>query len=234
MRIHVGTSGYSYREWKGRFYPRDLPASEMLPFYAQRFSSVEINNTFYGMPTAPLLRGWKAQVGRGFVFALKAPQDITHRRQLKDAGALLTEFLGLAKGLGTQRGPVLFQLPPNFKKDLPRLETFLATLFRGGRKGRFAFEFRHASWFDEDVFAALKARDAALCVAEDEKLATPFHPTASWGYLRLRRDDYSPRDVKAWASRVQQAPWSEAFVFFKHEDQARGPELAQRFVGYLA
>jgi uncharacterized protein YecE (DUF72 family) len=225
MRVFPGTSGFSYKEWKGSFYPEDLPDSEMLRFYSSRLPSVEINNTFYRMPRASLLESWAEQVPDGFSFALKAAQQITHRKRLKDAGDAVSYFLQVATTLGDRLGPVLFQLPPNLKKDLARLAEFLAQLPRSFRA---AFEFRHESWFDEDVFSALSDAGAALCWAEDERLATPNRSTAGWGYLRLRRQDYGEAEVAAWADRIRAQTWSEAYVFFKHEDAGTGPRLAGR------
>jgi uncharacterized protein YecE (DUF72 family) len=225
MRVLPGTSGFSYKEWKGSFYPEDLPDSEMLRFYASRLPAVEINNTFYRMPRAALLESWAEQVPDGFSFSLKASQQITHRKRLKDAGEAVSYFFAVATTLGDRLGPSLFQLPPNLKKDLPRLQDFLALLPPASRA---AFEFRHASWFDAEVFAALASAGAALCWAEDEELATPSESTAGWGYLRLRRADYSDADVARWAEKIRTQPWSEAHVFFKHEDEGTGPRLAQR------
>ena len=227
MRVLTGTSGFSYKEWKGSFYPEDLPADRMLAYYSERLPAVEINNTFYRMPKAALLESWAAEVAPEFRFVLKASQRITHFKRLKDTGSEVEYFFGVASTLGERLGPVLVQLPPNLKKDLPRLEAFLATLPAGARP---AFEFRHASWFEEDVFEALRGKGAALCVAEDEELATPLVATASWGYLRLRRQDYDGAAVAAWADRVRAQPWSEAYVFFKHEDAGSGPRLAAEFL----
>ena len=225
MRVLPGTSGFSYKEWKGSFYPEDLPDSEMLRFYSSQLPAVEINNTFYRMPRASLLESWAEQVPDGFSFALKASQQITHRKRLKDAGESVTYFLQVATTLGDRLGPVLFQLPPNLKKDLPRLKDFLAGLPRSPRA---AFEFRHPSWFDDEVFGVLSAAGAALCWAEDEELATPNESTADWGYLRLRRQDYGEAQVQAWADRIRGETWSDAYVFFKHEDEGTGPRLAGR------
>jgi uncharacterized protein YecE (DUF72 family) len=231
MRILPGTSGFSYKEWKGSFYPEDLPDSEMLRFYSSRLPAVEINNTFYRMPRAALLETWAEQVPDGFSFALKASQQITHRKRLKEAGEAVSYFLQVATTLGDRLGPVLFQLPPNLKKDLPRLSEFLAGLPPSFRA---AFEFRHDSWFDEEVFTALADRGAALCWAEDEELATPRRPTAGWGYLRLRRPDYGEPEIAAWAERIRSQPWSDAYVFFKHEDEGAGPRLAGRLCEILS
>jgi uncharacterized protein YecE (DUF72 family) len=227
MRVLAGTSGYSYKEWKGSFYPEDLPASEMLRFYSSRLPAVEINNTFYRMPTAPLLSAWSEQAPDGFRFALKAPQRITHRKRLKDAGDDLDHFFRVSTTLGSLLGPVLFQLPPNLKKDSERLASFLACL---PPASRCAFEFRHASWFDAETFGVLRERGAALCIAEDADLATPLEATAGWGYLRLRREDYAAADVDAWAERIRAQAWSEAYVFFKHEEGGTGPRLAKELL----
>ena len=231
MRILPGTSGFSYKEWKGSFYPEDLPDSEMLRFYSSRLPAVEINNTFYRMPRAALLETWAEQVPDGFSFALKASQQITHRKRLKEAGEAVSYFLQVATTLGDRLGPVLFQLPPNLKKDLPRLSEFLAGLPPSFRA---AFEFRHDSWFAEEVLTSLADRGAALCWAEDEELATPRRPTAGWGYLRLRRPDYGEPEIAAWAERIRSQPWSDAYVFFKHEDEGAGPRLAGRLCEILS
>jgi len=227
VRILAGTSGFSYKEWKGSFYPEDLPDAEMLRYYAGKLSAVEINNTFYRMPRSEMLSRWAEQVPDGFLFALKASQQITHRKRLKEAGDAVAYFFKIAVTLGDRMGPVLFQLPPNFKKDLPRLTEFLAVL---PPASRCAFEFRHPSWFEDDVFEALKSRGCALCIAEDEDLATPFVSTAGWGYLRLRRQDYSEEDLRDRAGRLLSQPWSDAFVFFKHEEEGTGPRLAGQFL----
>jgi uncharacterized protein YecE (DUF72 family) len=231
MRVLAGTSGFSYKEWKGSFYPEDLPAADMLRFYSERLPAVEINNTFYRMPKPALLEGWAAQVPEGFRFVLKASRRITHHKRLKEAGEEVAYFFRVAEALGDRLGPALFQLPPNLKKDLPRLEAFLALRPAGSRA---AFEFRHASWFDDDVFGALRARGAALCIAEDEELATPLESTCGWGYLRLRRQDYGEDDVAAWAEKIRGRSWSEAYVFFKHEEAGAGPRLATRILELFA
>jgi uncharacterized protein YecE (DUF72 family) len=227
MRVLAGTSGFSYKEWKGSFYPEDLPAEEMLAYYSARLPAVEINNTFYRMPKPALLESWASQVPAEFRFVLKASQRITHRKRLKEAGDEVAYFFQTAATLGDRLGPTLVQLPPNLKKDLPRLESFLSVLPEGAKA---AFEFRHASWFEDDVFAALRARGAALCIAEDEELATPLVPTAGWGYLRLRRQDYDDAAVAAWAEKVRGQNWDQAYVFFKHEDAGSGPKLAAEFL----
>ena len=227
MRVLAGTSGFSYKEWKGSFYPEDLPAESMLRFYASKFPAVEINNTFYRMPKPALLSGWAEQVPEDFRFVLKASQRITHFKRLKEAASEVQYFFDVASTLGPRLGPSLFQLPPNLKKDLPRLESFLGALPSGARA---AFEFRHASWFEDDVYAALSSRGAALCIAEDEELATPPVATAAWGYLRLRRQDYGEAEVAAWADRIRAQTWAEAYVFFKHEDSGTGPRLAAQLL----
>ena len=227
MRLLVGTSGFSYKEWKGSFYPEDLPAEGMLKFYASKLPAVEINNTFYRMPKASVLAQWAEQVPDGFRFVLKASQQITHRLRLKNCEQPVKYFLDVASTLGDRLGPALFQLPPNLKKDLPLLADFLALLPPASRA---AFEFRHASWFEDDVFEALKGKGAALCIAEDEDLATPLQATAGWGYLRLRRQDYDEQALADWAGKVALQKWDETFVFFKHEDGGTGPKLAARFL----
>ena len=226
MRLFVGTSGFSYKEWKGTFYPEDLPASGMLRYYAERLSAVEINNTFYRMPRPEMLTQWSEQVPAGFVFVLKASQQITHRKRLKEAGDAVDYFFRMAASLGDRLGPVLFQLPPNLKKDLSRLTAFLEIIPAGARP---AFEFRHASWFDDEVYAALSAKGAALCLAEDEDLATPTVATAGWGYARLRRQDYRREDLEERAAQYRPQAWSDLYVFFKHEEGGRGPALAASF-----
>jgi len=231
VRVLTGTSGYSYKEWKGSFYPEDLPAEEMLRYYASRLSAVEINNTFYRMPKAAILARWSEQVPDGFRFVLKASQQITHRKRLKDASEPVAYFFQVAATLGDRLGPALFQLPPNLKKDLPRLTDFLATLPPASRS---AFEFRHESWFADDVFEALRARGCALCVAEDEERATPFVATTGWGYLRLRRQDYGEEDLRERTGKLLSQPWSEAYVFFKHEEGGAGPKLAEQMTKILA
>jgi uncharacterized protein YecE (DUF72 family) len=229
MQIRVGTSGYSYKEWAGSFYPRDLPAAERLRFYAERFSTVEINNTFYRMPTRELLERWRADVPSGFSFVLKASQRITHRKRLKGTGEELRYFVETARSLGAQLGPLLFQLPPNLKRDLPRLADFLAQL---PQKTRTAFEFRHASWFVDEVYEALAARGAALCVADADdsgQQGPPVVASTSWGYLRLRRSEYDDAELSTWIERIRARSWDEAYVFFKHEDEGKGPAFATRF-----
>lgn len=224
MNISIGMSGYSYKEWKPDFYPADLKPDQMLRYYAERFETVEINNTFYRMPTEKVLLQWAEEVPPGFVFGLKAPRRITHMSRLKESGENLEYFMRTASCLGDRLGPSLFQLPPNFKKDLPLLREFLALI---PRRWVTAFEFRHASWFEDDVYQALREHDAALCIVDDEDGGTPVVPTAGWGYLRLRRTDYTPADLDRWAGQIRAQPWERAFTFFKHEeDGGRGPLIA--------
>ena len=230
MNFYVGTSGYSYKEWKGTFYPEDLPDKQMLHFYGERFRSVEINNTFYRMPKVSVLEAWASEVPADFKFVLKASQRITHMQRLKDAGDSLMYLLKTAQALQERLGPLLFQLPPFLEKDAPRLRDFLA-LFPPHHHQRVAFEFRHQSWFDEEIFGLLREHRAVLCIAEAENdLDIPFVSTADWGYLRLRRPDYGDPELKAWGDRVRQQNWQDAFVFFKHEDEGKGPQLAKRFL----
>src|SRR5262245_32037767 len=219
MNLLVGTSGYSYKEWKGSFYPKDLPDKQMLRYYGERFRTVEINNTFYRMPKVTVLNTWAEEVPAGFKFVLKASQRITHQLRLKDAAEPVSYLLKASAALGERLGPLLFQLPPNLPKDLPRLRDFLALLPKDRRA---AFEFRHQSWFDDEVFAALREQGAALCIAEAEAdLEIPFVATAPWGYLRLRLPEYSDKDLRNWAKRVKDQDWTDAFVFFKHEDEGK-------------
>jgi len=230
MRLIVGTSGYSYKEWKGTFYPSDLPAAKMLPFYAEHFDSVEINATFYRMPEAKTFVKWKGEVPERFTFVLKAPQRITHQKKLADAGDDVRYFYETAATLGDQLGPVLFQLPPYLRKDAARLRDFIAVL---PRESRVAFEFRHATWLDDEVYDILHGRDAALCASDTDEVSDVdniFVPTASWGYQRLRRTEYSDEQLQAWRDRIAQQNWSDAYVFFKHEDEGKGPAFAKRFL----
>lgn len=228
MKLYVGTSGYAYKPWKGTFYPEDLPDGQMLRFYGGQFQSVEINNTFHRMPKAAVLEGWAAEVPPDFKFVLKAPQRITHKQRLKDEDGSVPYFLKVAAVLKEKLGPLLFQLPPFLKKDVPRLRDFVA-LLPADRQA--AFEFRHQSWFDEEVFGLLREKRAALCIAEAEnELKIPFISTADWGYLRLRREDYGDAELKAWAAKVRSQGWKEAFVFFKHEEEGKGPRMAKRFM----
>jgi uncharacterized protein YecE (DUF72 family) len=228
MEIYVGTSGYSYKEWKGSFYPAELPDGEMLAYYGGRFNTVEINNTFYRMPTAKLLASWAEQVPNGFRFTLKASRKITHEKRLKETQEETEYLVRTALGLDGRLGTILFQLPPNLKKDSPRLEGFLGLL---PRELRAAFEFRHPSWMDEEVFALLHGANAALCLSDtDESPAADLPSTADWGYLRLRRSGYETSDLADWAGRLRDREWKEAYVYFKHEEAGLGAQLAERFL----
>ncbi len=229
-RLFTGTSGFAYKEWKGSFYPEDLSDGKMLGYYAGQFGAVEINNTFYRMPNEKVLNDWTAQVPADFRFILKASRQITHNKRLKEVADPVAYFLKTSEALGERRGPFLFQLPPNLKKDVERLKVFLALLAPGVRA---ALEFRHESWHDEDVFSALREHNAALCIAhvdeEEGALQTPFLATADWGYLRLRKVGYGAGELEEWASRIKSPDWGDVFVFFKHEDEGTGPRLAKRF-----
>lgn len=232
MRLSVGTSGFSYKEWKGSFYPEDLPAKEMLGFYSGQLPAVEINNTFYRMPRASVLESWVEQVADPFRFVLKASRRITHFKRLKDVAEETDYLFSIAAALGDHLGAILFQLPPNLKKDLSLLSRFLPQVPKGFRA---AMEFRHDSWFDEEVLTALGEHDVALCAADtDEKEAPDTLSTASWGYVRLRRSEYGEGELDSWAGRIAMQDWGEAFVFFKHEDAGAGPALARRFLELMA
>ncbi|MGC3966055.1 MAG: DUF72 domain-containing protein [Pirellulales bacterium] len=231
MEYFIGTSGFAYPAWRGSFYPAKFPTKDMLSYYAERFPAVEINNTFYGLPEVSVFEGWARETLAAFQFAIKAPQTITHRKRLKDAEEPTDEFLARIKVLKKRLGPVLFQLPPNMKQDLPRLEAFLKHL-----KGRVraAFEFRHSSWFEEPVYDCLRRHDAALCLAEAEDLPPQeLVATTDWGYLRLRRDDYTKRTLKRHAATIAEQSWKAAYVFFKHEDTGTGPAWAADFQGLI-
>jgi uncharacterized protein YecE (DUF72 family) len=228
-KILAGASGYSFKEWKGPFYPEKCKPEDMLPYYSERLPTVEINNTFYRMPQPAMLENWVKCTPEGFRFAIKASRRITHISRLKESAADSVEYLyrNLA-ALGTKLGPVLFQLPPLFKKDLARLEAFLAMLPEGHRA---AFEFRNQSWFDDDVYAALRKAGAALCLSEREDNAPPpLVETASWGYVRLRLESYSDDELRAWAERLAATGWSEVFVYFMHEPTA--PAYAQALMKF--
>jgi uncharacterized protein YecE (DUF72 family) len=225
MHVVAGTSGFSYKEWQGSFYPPKLPASKMLQFYAERLPAVELNNTFYRMPGEALMRGWEARTPDSFRFVLKAPRQMTHIRKLNDCAEPLERFASVASILGHKLGPLLFQLPPTFQRDVPRLESFLEGV---SPKLRLALEFRHPSWFDVSTYAALERRNVALCIAEvDKEESPPLLATTRFTYLRLRREDYTPEDIAAWAAKLRTLPVEEAYVFFKHE--VKGPALAQSF-----
>lgn len=233
MRVWVGTSGYNYPEWKGNFYPEKLPAARMLPYYAERFTTVEINYTFYRTPNQQILAGWSRATPPGFRLTLKAPKRITHIARLRDCAELLKYFLTTAATLGPKLGAILFQLPPYFRKDLAVLDGFLENLPPASCA---AFEFRHASWMDPEVFARLRSRDLALCVADSEKFSTPPEITASYGYFRLRDEGYTPQDLVRWAELIRErtAHCTDVFVYFKHEEAGKGPQFARMLLDALA
>jgi uncharacterized protein YecE (DUF72 family) len=230
MNIYVGTSGYSYKEWKGVFYPAKISPKEMLRFYSTRFATVEVNNTFYHMPTERLLTSWAEQVPDDFVFAFKAPQVITHLKRLKNVGAETEYLFRTLSVLGSRLGPILFQFPGSFHANLPALKAFLALV---PRTMSCAFEFRSPSWFDAGITDLLSEKGCSLCVADSEEDPTnEITRTASWGYLRLRRPNYTDAELSQWMERIRSEEWERAFVFFKHEEEEganKGPEMAVRF-----
>lgn len=228
MRIHVGTSGYNYPEWRGTFYPEDIKAKDMFAFYAARFHAVEINYTFYRMPTTKTTTAWRAQAPEAFQYVLKAPKRITHQKRLVDCEEALGYFTEAARVLGPHLGPLLFQLPPTQKCDVKRLDTFLAAMPPDMRP---AFEFRHDSWHSEEVFQTLAARQAALCIADFGDHTTPLRATARHGYFRLRDEGYVAADLERWADTIlaRASEWDDVFVFFKHEDEGKGAEFARTF-----
>jgi uncharacterized protein YecE (DUF72 family) len=225
--LHIGTSGWNYTEWRGSFYPKDMKPAAMLAYYGERFATVEVNNTFYRMPTAKAVEGWAAAVPAGFRFVLKAPQRITHFGRLRDVDESVRLLCDTASLLGDRLGPLLFQLPPNFKVDAGRLADLLALLPLAVRA---AFEFRNATWFTDEVYTRLAARNAALCIADNDDGATPDVATADWGYLRLRATGYGDDDLRGWLATMRRigGGWRDVFVFFKHEDEGTGPALARR------
>ena len=231
MKCWVGTSGFSYKEWKGSFYPDDLSNDGMLAYYGERLNAVEINNTFYRMPKRTVLADWASKVPDDFSFVLKASRKITHFKRLKGTEDELGYLVDVASELGARLGPMLFQLPPNLKIDVERLRDFVS-LFPAGLRA--AFEFRHDSWFADEIYTVLGDAGAALVVADTEAdEPAEVVATAPYGYLRLRRADYGPDDVARWARVVSDQDWEDAFVFFKHEDAGAGPALAERFVAEL-
>lgn len=231
-RLWAGASGYSFKEWKGPFYPEKIKPDAMLAFYAQHLPTVEINNTFYQMPKPSVLEHWAEATPADFRFAIKASRRITHDARLKaDATADSVAYLyRTLDTLGVKRGPVLFQLPPFLKKDLPRLDEFLRVLPQDHRA---AFEFRHDSWFDEEVYALLRQSSAALCLSEREDGAPPpLVETAPWGYVRLRLEEYSQDDLARWAQRLKTTAWQDVHVYFMHEPTA--PEYARTLLRLAA
>jgi uncharacterized protein YecE (DUF72 family) len=228
MDLWVGTSGYSYKEWKGSFYPEDLPDKEMLAAYARKLPAVEINNTFYRLPTPALLKSWADQVPETFRFVLKASRRITHIKRLKECEEETEYLFRTAETLGKRLGAILFQLPPFLRKDVSRLDDFLRLIPDNSLA---AFEFRHESWFEKDVYDLLKKKECTLCFADtEENKLEALVSTASWGYLRLRKPEYGEKELKEWVKTVKEQEWNQAFVFFKHEDGGVGPKLAHRFL----
>jgi uncharacterized protein YecE (DUF72 family) len=232
MTVWVGTSGYNYPEWKGSFYPDDLPAAKMLPYYAARFPTVEINYTFYRMPNEKLTAGWAAQTPSPYKLTLKAPRRITHDSRLKNTASLVDGFCQVAGTLGEKLGALLFQLPPNLKKDTATFDAFLADL---PPRVCAAFEFRHESWLDDEIFRRLSTRNLALCVADSEKMSTPVRVTADYAYFRLRDEGYNPDDIARWGDTIAAATGScrDVFVYFKHEEEGKGPEFARMLMARL-
>lgn len=228
MRFYVGTSGYSYKEWKGPFYPKGLPDKDMLRFYGENLPAVEINNTFYRMPSASMLEAWADQVPPDFRFVLKAPRKITHSKPLKEKADEVGYLFKMAATLGDKLGAILFQLPPYLRKNIDLLAAFVELLPPGLKV---AFEFRHSSWFDNELFTILHDKGCALCCSdsENEELSR-FIATAGWGYLRLRKPDYSEGELVDWAEKIKSQQWQEVYAFFKHEDDGAGPKLAGQFL----
>lgn len=226
--IYVGTSGYSYKEWKGSFYPENISPKEMLSYYSSRFNSVELNNTFYRVPQPSMIETWKAQVPENFRFSIKASQGITHFRRLKDAAHPTRLMLETVSALEDRLGAVIFRLPSDMKKDLERLESCLKQLPRDTPT---AFDFRNQTWFDDDVFELLRGENRALVVSDTEDLPTIYREkTADWGYLRLRRVRYPDSDLKKWIKWMRAQKWKDTYVFFRHEDEGTGPKLAAQFI----
>jgi uncharacterized protein YecE (DUF72 family) len=230
--IWVGTSGYNYPEWKGSFYPETLPASKMLPYYAQQFPTVEINYTFYRAPNEKILEGWNQATPERFRLTLKAPRRITHDARLRDCADRVRQFLETAATLGPKLGALLFQLPPNLKKDLALFDAFLDAL---PPRVCAAFEFRHVSWLDEEVYARLRARNLALCVADSERLSTPVTITANYAYFRLRDEGYTVDDIASWAETIRERTTAcgDVYVYFKHEESGKGPEFGRLLMDHL-
>ncbi len=230
MECWIGTSGYNYPEWRGTFYPEDVSEKQMLAYYAGRFTTVEINYTFYRMPAARILANWARETPERFRFALKAPRRITHDQRLRGVEDTVASFCELCETLGPKLGPLLFQLPPFLRKDVELLEVFLHDLPTALRP---ALEFRHPSWLADDTYEVLHRFGVALCITDGEEHGTPFETTAPFGYLRLRRGDYAEDTLRTWMERIASAPWDEAFVYFKHEEQATGPRFASQLAALL-
>ena len=228
MKLYVGTSGYSYKEWKGSFYPEKIQGAQMLSYYAERLPAVELNNTFYRLPRPEMIETWLAQVPEDFRFTVKASQGITHFRKLKDAAGATKIMLDHLAAFDNRLGAVLFRLPEDMKKDLKRLESFLKVLPKDTRA---AFDFRHATWFDDDVTELLRSENRVLCVSDTDELPKDhIDKTADWGYVRLRRVRYSAKELREWSKRIMAQEWKTAYVFFKHEDEGTGPKLAAQFI----
>jgi len=230
--IWIGTSGYNYPEWRGTFYPEKLAAAKMLPYYAERFSTVEINYTFYRAPNEKILEGWSSATPERFKLTLKAPKRITHDARLRDCADRVRQFLETAAVLGPKLGALLFQLPPNLKKDVPLLDAFLDAF---PPRVTAAFEFRHVSWLDDEIYSRLRARNLALCVADSEKLQTPVEITADYAYFRLRDEGYTADDIARWAAVIREktSGLQDVFVYFKHEESGKGPEFAKALMERL-
>ena len=228
MTLYAGTSGYSYKEWKGSFYPEKISPKEMLAYYASRLHAVELNNTFYRMPKPELIESWQAQVPENFRFSVKAPQTITHFRRLKDAAPQTRVMLKIVAALEERLGAVIFRLPEEMKKDLKRLESFLKVLPVDTPA---VFDFRHATWFDDEVVELLRSQKRVFCVSDIEELPESYtFKTADWGYVRLRRERYTKAELVRWVKRIKAQKWNDTYVFFKHEDEGTGPTLAAQFV----
>jgi len=232
MAIWVGTSGYNYPEWKGSFYPEKLPAAKMLPYYAERLSTVEINYTYYRTPNAKVLAGWNAATPDSFRLTLKAPKRITHIARLKNCAETVQYFAQTAATLGPKLGALFFQLPPNLKQDLAVFDAFLEGLPTGVVA---AFEFRHGSWLNDETYRRLEARNLALCVADSETMATPVVVTADHAYFRLRDEGYTPADIERWAQTIRDrtALCKDVYVYFKHEEAGKGPQFARLLLDAL-
>lgn len=231
MDIRVGTSGYQYKQWRGGFYPEGCKEKDMLRLYAARLSTVEINNTFYRMPKESVLTGWMSQVPPEFRFVLKASRTITHIKRLRDCTDSIDYLCRTARVMGEQLSALLFQLPPNLKRDPDRLVGLLKAV---PSDLKVALEFRHESWFDDDIYKVLREYNAALCTSEtdDDGKPLPFVTTADWGYLRLRKESYEDDELQQWATRVKAEGWKHGCIFFKHEEQ--GPMLAERLTKFIA
>lgn len=232
MTLWVGTSGYQYPEWKGSFYPQKMPPARMLRFYAEHFATVEINYTFYRMPNEQILAGWNNDTPQRFRLTLKAPKRITHDARLRNCAEAVQRFLAVASTLGNKLGALLFQLPPYLRKDIALLDDFLALL---PATTRAAFEFRHTSWMEDEVYDRLQQRNLALCIADGEKVTAPVRMTADFAYFRLRDEGYQPADISRWAQVIREQALSrrDVFVYFKHEEAGKGPEFARLLLAEL-